>query len=244
MKKYTLLAVLVVLTLTACNDANEENTPQTYTIDFEQVALNEEGRSWGQATNTKDDTDSYDIYSESLLGARFDTWRQETPWQVWLGWAFSNNTQTEYQSDYSHQYASPTGAYSGSKFAIYYHSVSVGSLYTPDIKFNSTVAPKSLMLNNSTTTVCYVKGEDSFSQWSNEDKTTLTITGYRGTTSTGNVEVIIAEGSTYISDWTKVDLTPLGEVNRIELKITSTDTGDWGMNAPAYICIDDIVYEK
>lgn len=242
MKKTTFAVALMTIVLSACTP--KESTPQTYTIDFEQVTLDSDGRSYGTYTNTKDDTGVYDIYSASLLGARFDTWIQQEPWFVWLGWAFSNNIQTEYQSDYSHQYATTNGAYSGEKYAVYFHSVSVGDAYTPEIKFSSTVEPQSLMLNNSTTTVCYVKGEDSFSQWSNEDKTTLTITGYRGANKTNSIDITLAEGSNYISDWTKIDLTVLSTIDRIVFSISSTDTGDWGMNAPAYICIDDIVYTK
>ena len=235
----------MTLALTACNNENGDNTtPQTYTIDFEQIALDTDGRSLGTDTHTKDATSTYDIYSESICGAQFDTWLQESPWFFWWGWAYSDNIESEYQSDYSHQYANPIGAYSGQKFAICYRSESTGSLYSPSIRFGQEVTPQSVMVTNSTTTVCYVKGEDSFSVWSADDKTSLLITGYRGATPTGTISFTLAEGADYVDDWTKVELGELGKVDRLEFVISSTDVGDWGMNAPAYVCIDDVVFTK
>lgn len=230
--------------LTACNNVDDSTTPQTYTIDFEQVVLDADGRSLGTDTHTQDASNTYDIYSESCLGAKFDTWLQETPWFFWWGWAFSDNATAEYQSDYSHQYATPVGAYSGEKYAICYRSETTGTLYSPSIKFDKAVKPQSVMVTNSTTTICYVKGEDSFSQWSADDKTTLLVTGYRGATPTGTVTLTLAEGNSYIDEWVKLSLEELGQVDRLEFSISSTDVGDWGMNAPAYVCIDNLIFVK
>ncbi len=47
-----------------------------------------------------------------------------------------------------------------------------------------------------------------------------------------------------ISDWTWVDLTALGDsVSRLEFRMTSTDTGQFGMNTPAYFAIDNLSYQ-
>jgi len=32
-------------------------------------------------------------------------------------------------------------------------------------------------------------------------------------------------------------------VKRIVFNLNSTDQGDWGMNTPAYFCLDDLSYE-
>jgi len=42
-----------------------------------------------------------------------------------------------------------------------------------------------------------------------------------------------------VTDWHWVDLTPLGNVDSIMFKLTSSDMGDWGMNTPAFFCIDN-----
>ncbi|MBW2347456.1 MAG: DUF4465 domain-containing protein [Deltaproteobacteria bacterium] len=45
-----------------------------------------------------------------------------------------------------------------------------------------------------------------------------------------------------VSSWTWVDLSALGEVYGLEFELSSSDTGDWGMNTPAYFAMDDLVY--
>ena len=46
----------------------------------------------------------------------------------------------------------------------------------------------------------------------------------------------------YILDtWTFVDLKPLGEVATLEFALSSSDTGDFGMNTPAYFCLDTLI---
>ncbi|UTW66561.1 DUF4465 domain-containing protein [bacterium SCSIO 12643] len=45
----------------------------------------------------------------------------------------------------------------------------------------------------------------------------------------------------YIVDsWEFVDLTSLGSVKDLTFKLTSSDVGSWGMNTPAFFCIDDL----
>ncbi len=46
-----------------------------------------------------------------------------------------------------------------------------------------------------------------------------------------------------VDSWKFVDLTPLGEVAALQFTLDSSDTGDWGMNTPAYFCIDTVVPE-
>ena len=77
-------------------------------------------------------------------------------------------------------------------------------------------------------------------EWTKNDKFTLTITGYNGQEKTGSVEVVLANGYNIITSWQQVDLTKLGEVTKIDFNLTSTDNGDWGMNTPAYFCLDQL----
>ncbi|MBL4669558.1 MAG: DUF4465 domain-containing protein [Flavobacteriales bacterium] len=43
-----------------------------------------------------------------------------------------------------------------------------------------------------------------------------------------------------VKDWQYVDLTSLGNVVNLTFSLTSSDVGGFGMNTPAYFCIDDI----
>lgn len=43
-----------------------------------------------------------------------------------------------------------------------------------------------------------------------------------------------------VDDWTYIDLSPLGNADSLQFTMSSTDNGMFGMNTPAYFCIDDL----
>jgi len=52
-----------------------------------------------------------------------------------------------------------------------------------------------------------------------------------------------AGSSTYtaaISKWTPCDLSALGKVNSVKLNFHGSDTGTYGLNTPAYVCLDNL----
>ena len=75
----------------------------------------------------------------------------------------------------------------------------------------------------------------------------LIITGYKNEVETAKVEFYLADfragKSSIINKWTKVDLEKLNEVDKIKFTMESSDIGDYGMNTPAYACIDNIEFE-
>ncbi|MBE0676250.1 MAG: DUF4465 domain-containing protein, partial [Bacteroidales bacterium] len=63
----------------------------------------------------------------------------------------------------------------------------------------------------------------------------------------GSVDIFLADyrydnnSLDYISNvWTKIDLSVFGFVKGLVIEIASSDTGEFGINTPAYVCIDDI----
>lgn len=42
-----------------------------------------------------------------------------------------------------------------------------------------------------------------------------------------------------VQDWQWLDLSPLGAVDSVKYELSSSDVGQWGMNTPAYFCMDD-----
>ena len=67
-------------------------------------------------------------------------------------------------------------------------------------------------------------------------------------TNGGNpVEFYLADyrplSSTYtkaIDTWTECDLSALGKVNKVEINFKGSDVGDYGLNTPAYVCLDNL----
>ena len=77
-------------------------------------------------------------------------------------------------------------------------------------------------------------------EWTDNDRFTLTITGYNGSEQTGQVEFLLADGKNVVDSWQQVDLKKLGLVTRITFVLSSTDNGEWGMNTPSYFCLDQL----
>jgi len=46
-----------------------------------------------------------------------------------------------------------------------------------------------------------------------------------------------------VQNWTNLDLSSLGKVNKLAFRFSSTDNGSWGMNTPSYVCLDNLKYE-
>lgn len=77
----------------------------------------------------------------------------------------------------------------------------------------------------------------------------LTINGYDAKgTETGEETLYLADyrgdEPFILQEWKKVDLTGLGEVNKVTFSLHSSDTGDYGINTPASFCIDNISYAR
>lgn len=60
---------------------------------------------------------------------------------------------------------------------------------------------------------------------------------------TGHVDFYLAKDGKIVNEWTKVDLTPLGAVSNIDFVMDSSDKSAYGMNTPAYFCIDNMKAE-
>ena len=43
-----------------------------------------------------------------------------------------------------------------------------------------------------------------------------------------------------VQDWQYVDLTPLGNADKLEFTLASSDVGDFGINTPTYFCVDNV----
>lgn len=62
------------------------------------------------------------------------------------------------------------------------------------------------------------------------------------------VELYLADGrqpnatlSNVISRWTECDLTPLGKVNMVKVSFSGSDSGEYGLNTPTYVALDNLV---
>lgn len=108
---------------------------------------------------------------------------------------------------------------------------------------------ESAYFTNNTYAVLSMETGDQFAKkFSHEDKDwfKLIIIGYdKDGKETKTIEHYMADFRTadakgISKTWEKVDLTELGKVNKVVFKMDSSDSGQWGMNTPAYFCMDEI----
>lgn len=108
-------------------------------------------------------------------------------------------------------------------------------------------------ISNATYTyLSMAQGDNMAKKFTYEDKDyfVVTATGFdRDGSETGTVQICLADFRTadsggIVTGWQKFDLSSLGAVNRIVFNCQSSDVGAYGMNTPAYFCVDDIVLRE
>ncbi|WP_018410017.1 DUF4465 domain-containing protein [Methyloversatilis thermotolerans] len=168
------------------------------------------------------------------------------------GWVYSNRTDTT-TAGYLNQHSAfaGSGADGSASYAIAYYSLSGDP--APVITFDSAVVVASAAFTNTTYAALSMLDGDGFAKkfggasGNDEDWFKLTVTGWNGTARTGALDIYLADyrfadnSLDYIlSDWTTFDLSALGSVTALDFALSSSDTGDWGMNTPAYFALDSL----
>jgi hypothetical protein len=169
-------------------------------------------------------------------------------WGSWSGFSVSN-MRDSVTPGYENQYSAITasGVDSSENYAVVYVS---GVL---KMEFENPKKLKGFNITNATYPYLSMLNGDDFSKkfggidGTDEDYFKLIISGkdiYENETM--EIEFFLADfrsenrDSDYIvNTWQWIDLDTLGIVTGLNFRLESTDTGDWGMNTPAYFCMDN-----
>ena len=173
-------------------------------------------------------------------------------WGSWSGFAASSITENETKG-WENQYSAipGKGAIGSDTYATAYVTG-----YS-EIEFPET-ALSGLYITNSTYTYWAMKEGDDFSKkfggvdGSDPDWLKVTVAGISSSgDTTGLIDYFLAdfrfkndEEDYIIDSWQWVDLSQLGEISKLRFSMSSSDMGDWGMNTPAYFCIDELNYDE
>lgn len=166
------------------------------------------------------------------------------------GFAYSNMVDTV-TAGYTNMYSVMAGeAQSDSNFAI-----ANPNYNTAYMKLASPANIDGMYVTNSTYAYISMRDGDSFAKkfggdsGDDPDWFKLTMKGYLNGSFTDSVEFYLADyrftdnSQDYIvKDWTWVDMTPMGNVDSVVFTLSSSDVGQYGMNTPAYFCLDHIQY--
>jgi hypothetical protein len=172
---------------------------------------------------------------------------------AWDGWALSSVVDPE-TPGFLNEFAVISGSgYGGSNnYAVSYKYEAANLLYLTGEAIGKPVA--GFYINNGTYPYFSMLDGDFAAKrfggetGDDEDFFLLTIAGYlNGALKTEKVEFYLADyrfadnSQDYIIDeWTYIDLLPLGNVDSLSFTLTSSDNGEFGMNTPAYFCLDNL----
>ena len=176
---------------------------------------------------------------------------QMTDWDgftSWSGWAYSNMTDNA-TPGFENQYSVYTGqAHGGNNFGVAYVTDDAAR-----IDFSATVLANGFYLTNTTYTAQSMLNGDSFARkfggasGNDADWLKLSVTGLNGGAASGTVDFYLADyrssdnSMDYIVDsWAWLDLSSLGRIDALQFAMSSSDSGLFGMNTPAYFAIDDL----
>ena len=167
-------------------------------------------------------------------------------WGVWSGFAYSRKTDIT-TAGWANQYSAITGGGFNSSET---YGVGTGN---PSLKLDTVYSVNSIWITNSTYAYLSMRDGDAFAKQfggdtgDDPDWFMLTIKGFKNNIYSDSINFYLADyrdsdnsNDYIINDWTEVDLTSLGDIDSLSFSLSSSDNGSWGMNTPAYFCIDDI----
>lgn len=149
----------------------------------------------------------------------------------------SNKSDNTFESYLDAEKSASGGAYEGENFNVWTASYSGLDGITLD---HAAVVPGFFINNTAYDVNSMTQGDGYAKKFTAEDWFKLTITAsLNGADVNAQVVVELAAEGKYINEWTYVDLSALGEVDAIKFALSSSDTGESGMNTPAYFAMDN-----
>lgn len=109
------------------------------------------------------------------------------------------------------------------------------------IEFGTSVTPVAMTVTNTSYAYWVMKNGSAFSRpFTASDYLILDIYAVNKGVAQLATSVYLADRGNLVDTWQTVDLSMLGTVQQIYFSMRSSDSGEWGMNTPAYFAIGSI----
>ena len=173
---------------------------------------------------------------------------------AYMGYVISADQSNEAVGYYAvDQYRSAAGgAYEGTNFAVAYYAAPSTWYegYRDPIVLTYTAEAQTIsgfyITNSAYTMNAILKGDYANPAFGKGDYLSLTIKGFNGETSTGEIVYYLAdyrsEDATEhfaLKEWKWLDLSSLGAVTRLEFDMFTTKSDAYGFTTPTYFCLDN-----
>ena len=182
------------------------------------------------------------IYSGSLAFNGATMWYGSTSY--WNGYTFSNDDSSEF-TGLDDQYRSAAGGgHLSDDFCVAFPQA-----YSIDVTNDSegSLIPGMYVTNSAYTYFSMTNGDAYAKKFGQGDWYLLTVKGVKADDTEESIDFYLADlrsdnaDEHYILDtWQWIDLSSFGKVTALKFELSSSDTGNWGMNTPGYFCIDDL----
>lgn len=263
MKFKSFYLALIAFCISAIPSTWANSTDQIIYLDLSKAStplqFNENTGMWADTFDddiTEIESQVFSIVHESI-----------SDWQTWYGFTVSNSIDNKFQTNFlTYQYSNmakggillnedgsiktnENGAPVTGKEMPYL--VSFAGFSNPSITFNTGKSYQVIgaYFNlNSYTFYSLLYGDGVAHAFSDGDEFVLTVHGIDSQENETSVKVTLGSFQngclTASTGWQYVDLQSLGVVEEIYFTMNSTDIGDWGMNTPAYFCMDKLAVKE
>jgi len=171
----------------------------------------------------------------------------------WGGFAYSSKQDT-ITTGFGNMYSSITGGgYNSDTYGVAYWSAYSGPVAITLDPIATNIPVSGFYITNNTYAYLSMRDGDAYAKkfggttGNDTDWFMLSISGFKNGVLTDTVNFFLADyrfadntQDYIIKDWTYVNLTKLGAVDSMSFALSSSDNGTYGMNTPAYFCIDDM----
>ena len=233
--RFVLLAIVLPCVFFACN--KDEEAPYDVQIDFQSAVIPLDP---GYINNAGGGMEG--AFTEGAINGcqvSFPNY-YNAEWGSWSGFAYSmvHDMETDDFSNFGVYVANdpPTN-----KFLLVYASDPVDFSPNVTVSFSKPVKDLSFDVANATYGALSMKNGDGFAKkFTATDWFTLTITAIDAEKKSRPPKSFkLADGTKIVDKWTRIEIAGEGIVE-LQLSLSSTDNGAFGMNTPAYFCIDNI----
>ena len=246
LRKHIYVFLGICIALMSCE---KEETKKVITVDFEELTVPAEGY-WNGSDDSGGFTSGGIQFSNS-----FTDWGGGVT--SWSGFAYSTMTNVD-SAGFANQYSTYAGSgYNSSKnFLVGCVDLYGGNLPTLTyVDAEDGFEPIRIWVTNTTYASLSMKNGDFVAKkfggesGNDPDWFELMIIGIGlNNQPVDTIEYFLADyrldsDEDYIQKkWYAVDIGRLGRVKALQFSLASSDVGDYGMNTPAYFCIDQISY--
>ena len=248
MKKLLYLAIAALpLFVSSCSD-DDDDVNLTVQLNQTEIAYGTDGVWEGVSTNNMFQS-QYMVFShDGEIG----------PWGlVWNGFTPARVSSTEVQTNWlDHQFQIMTGgglSGSGTPYIVAFWNNQENETTPVDSRSCRITYQKSLTSEKTSFSPVYVyvqntayayytmRDGNAFSKkFTDSDYLVLTAHGVKADGNELTTDIYLAEDSKYLNEWTQWNLQGLGEITTLYFTMRSSDTGEWGMNTPAYFALDNL----